>query len=267
MDYDADAVAAQEHQSWQRSADLYIENMAPMTATSGQVPILAEAGRIDGHSAILELGCGTGDVAVQLADFGGRVVGTDFAENMIKIAAERFPQLEFCVADAENVPYEDDEFDVVVSNYTAHHFARPQTVFVEANRVLKPGGRLVVIMPIQAEQKCFGAVFASAREEIPPEDVPGGPLLDVSDPREVGDMIEAAGFTAVVADKRVKPTRLDAIDLLLKTGWTILGLDDFPQDVQERIRANTIKRAAPYKQPDGSYDFPDVIIVASGEKA
>jgi len=266
MDYDADAVAAQEHQSWQRSADLYIENIAPMTATSGQVPILREVGRIDEHSAILELGCGTGDIAVQLAGIGGRVVGTDFSENMIKIAAERFGHIEFSVADAEQVPYGDAEFDVVVSNYTAHHFARPQAVFAEARRVLKAGGRLVVIMPVQAEQKCFGAIFASAREEIPPEDVPGGPLLDVGDPDDVGALIKAAGFASVAAEKRIKPTQLERIDLLLKTGWVLLGLDDQPQDVQDRIRENTIKRAAPYKQPDGTYDFPDVVIVASGVK-
>lgn len=56
MSYDPEAVAAQEHESWQRSADLYIENTAPMTAASGQVPILCEIGHIDRGSDVLELG-------------------------------------------------------------------------------------------------------------------------------------------------------------------------------------------------------------------
>jgi SAM-dependent methyltransferase len=266
MSYDPDAVAAQEYESWQRSADFYIDNMAPMTATSGQIPILCEIGHIDQKSELLELGCGTGDVCTQLAEVTGRVVGTDFSENMIAIATKRFPHIEFKVADAEEVPYGEDEFDVVVCNYTAHHFARPEVVFGEALRVLKPGGRLAVVMPVQSEQKSFGAFFASATEELPPEDVPGGPLLNVSDPAVVSSMMEVSGFTGVVAEKRVKPTQLENIDLLLNTGWSIFGLDDQPQDIQDRIRTKTIERAEPYKQQDGSYDFPDVIIVASGVK-
>jgi len=266
MNYDPDAVAAQEHQTWQRSADQYIENMAPMTANSGQVPILQEVGGISRDSNILELGCGTGDVAVQLAALGSRVAGIDFSENMIEIASGRFPVIEFKVADAEAVPYEDGEFDLVVSCYTAHHFARPQKVFEEARRVLLPGGRLAVIMPVQSEQKCFGSFFESVREEVPPEEVPGGPLLDVSDPNEVGALMRAAGFTDVTAEKRVKPVQLDSIDLLLRSGWALFGLDDQPEDIQDRIRSKTIERAAPYIQQDGSYDFPDVVIVARGVK-
>ncbi|MDA1074013.1 MAG: class I SAM-dependent methyltransferase [Proteobacteria bacterium] len=266
MDYDPNAVAEQEYKSWQRSADKYIKNIAPMTATSGQVPILCEIGLIDGNSHVLEIGCGTGDVCIQLSEIAMRVVGTDFAENMIHIATDRFPKLEFKVANAEDVPYDDNEFDVVVCNYTAHHFARPLVVFEEARRVLKPGGRLAIIMPIQSEQKCFGSFFASASEELPPEDVPGGTLLYVDDPAVVGLMVKESGFTNIVSEKRIKPIKLEHIDLLLKTGWSIFGLDDQPQDVQNRIRTKTIQRAEPYKQADGSYDFPDVVIVVSGTK-
>ena len=77
---------------------------------------------------------------------------------------------------------------------------------------------MTIVMPVQSEQKCFGAFFASVTDELPPEDVPGGPLLSVSDPAVVGSMLEASGFTGVVAAKRVKPIRLENIDLLLKAG-------------------------------------------------
>lgn len=263
MSHDPEIVAAQEHETWQRSAIDYAENIAPLTAHSGQVPLLKELGRIDGRSAILELGCGTGDVSAQLAKLGSRVAGIDFSENMVEIASTRFPTLEFEVADAESLPFGDHEFDVVASCYTAHHFARPDRVFAEARRVLKAGGRVAVVMPIQSEQKSFGAFMESVLEEIPPEDVPGGPLLHVSDPDVVADLLANAGFSQVLAEKRLKPTRLDRIEPLLRAGWSIMALSDQPEDVQERIRSKTIERASKFKVEDGSFDFPDSIIVAS----
>ena len=264
MNHDPDSVAAQEHQTWQRSANEYAESIAPFTAHSGQIPILAEIGRIEEGNAILELGSGAGDIVAQLAELGRRAVGIDFSENMVRVASERFPSLEFEVADAESLPFAEGEFDVVVSCYTAHHFARPERVFGEARRVLGDGGRVAVVMPIQSEQRSFGAFFESAREEIPPEDVPGGPLLDVIDPDEVGRVLGAAGFSEVVAEKRVKPTQLESIEVLLRAGWSFMGLADHPRDVQDRVRAKTLERAAGFRRQDGSYDFPDTVIIASG---
>jgi SAM-dependent methyltransferase len=266
VSHDPDAVAAQEHQVWQRAADDYAEILAPFTAHSGQIPLLEELGRIDKRSAILELGCGAGDVAVQLARLGSRMVGVDFSENMVEIASTRFPGLEFEVADAEALPFGDGEFDVVASCYTAHHFARPDRVFGEARRVLKAGGRVAVVMPIQSEQKSFGAFFESAREEIAPEDVPGGPLLDVSAPDAVAQLLSGAGYSEVFVEKRVKPTRLDSVERVLRAGWSFMALDDHPEEVQERIRSKTIERAAQFKLSDGSFEFPDTVIVASAVK-
>ena len=266
MASDPHAVAAQEHQTWQSAASNYADNISPFTALSGQVSILQEIGRIDKSDVVLELGCGPGDVAIQLAAVADEVFGIDFSVNMIEIASKRFPELTFEVADAEKVPFADDSFDVVVSNYTAHHFARPQTVFEEAKRVLRPGGRLAVVMPIQSEQFSFSAVMSAIFEEIPAEESPGGPLLNATTPEELTDYIRAAGFNEVTGEKRLKPLHLDSAEPLVAVGWDFMGLHDRPQDMQDRIRARTLENAEQYKQEDGIFLFPDKVLVGYGIK-
>jgi ubiquinone/menaquinone biosynthesis C-methylase UbiE len=68
-------------------------------------------------------------------------VAVDFAPEMIRVARERFPAVNFVEANCEKVPFDDKSFDAVVSCFGALHFERPDKVFGEALRILKPGGR------------------------------------------------------------------------------------------------------------------------------
>ena len=97
---------------------------------------------------ILEIGCGDGDLAVTLAELGGRVAAIDASEPMIAAArqraAEHHVRVDFRVGRAQRVPFDDNSFDIVVA-VTILCFVRDATpVFQEIARVLKPGGRLVI---------------------------------------------------------------------------------------------------------------------------
>jgi len=264
MSDDLDSVAAHEHATWEGAAATYADNMSPLTAFAGQIPLLVELARISSTDSILELGCGPGDVSNQLAKFADRVVGIDFSDNMIQIAKSRFVDIEFQTADAEQQPFPDNSFDVVVSNYTAHHFARPLQVFEEARRVLKPNGRVVVVMPIQREQVSFASVMTAIFEEISPEEAPGGPLMDAEHPESLMDVLINAGFKNVSASKQEKPLALPTIEPVIAVGWDFMALHDKPQDLQDRIRTRTKQNAKQYQQSDGGYLFPDKVLVASG---
>ena len=251
MSNNSDAISAHEHATWQGAAETYAENMSPFTAFAGQIPLLINVGDISSKDTVLELGCGPGDVSYQLAKFADRVVGIDFSEKMINIARSRFADIEFQTTDAEQLPFSDNSFDVVVSNYTAHHFARPQRVFEEAKRVLKANGRLVVVMPIQREQVSFASVMSAIFEEISPDEAPGGPLMDAESPEVSGS-------------KQEKPLTLASIDPVLAVGWDFMALHEKPQALQDRIRERTRENAQQYQQPDGGYLFPDKVLVAVG---
>lgn len=103
---------------------------------------------------VLDLGCGTGVLTRMIADrldagAGGECVGIDAAANMIKVARKRRQSktCRFETAAAEELPYQDESFDAVVSSLFFHHVPLDLKgkALIEAFRVLRPGGRLVIV--------------------------------------------------------------------------------------------------------------------------
>jgi SAM-dependent methyltransferase len=89
------------------------------------------------------VGCGPGTITVEFADVlaPGRVVGVDASAEVIA-TAQKFerPNLEFIVANAYSLPFEDDSFDIAHAHQTLQHVADPVAALRELHRVVKPGG-------------------------------------------------------------------------------------------------------------------------------
>lgn len=114
---------------------------------------LIEFLKLDASHRILDIGCGTGFVTKSIADrltaeTGGCATGIDAAAKMIEGAIKKrgSDTCRFETAAAENLPFEDESFDSVVSTLFFHHVPLDlkKKAMSEAFRVLKPGGRLVI---------------------------------------------------------------------------------------------------------------------------
>ncbi|HEY4455795.1 MAG TPA: methyltransferase domain-containing protein [Pseudonocardiaceae bacterium] len=100
-------------------------------------------------SAILDVGCGTGSLLRQAAErfpYATRT-GVDPAERMIAVATEADPSARLIVAPAERLPFNDNEFDLVVSTNSFHNWPDHRAGITEIGRVLRPGGTLVLVDP------------------------------------------------------------------------------------------------------------------------
>jgi demethylmenaquinone methyltransferase / 2-methoxy-6-polyprenyl-1,4-benzoquinol methylase len=93
---------------------------------------------------ILDIAAGTGTSSASLARTGATVVAVDFSPGMIAEGRQRHPQIEFVEADAERLPFGDDEFDAVTISFGLRNVEHPEVALAEMYRVMKPGGRLVV---------------------------------------------------------------------------------------------------------------------------
>ena len=93
---------------------------------------------------ILDIAAGTGTSSVALGKTGAEVVAVDFSPGMVAEGRRKHPELEFIEADAEHLPFGDNEFDVVTISFGLRNINDPRAALAEMYRVLKPGGRLVI---------------------------------------------------------------------------------------------------------------------------
>jgi SAM-dependent methyltransferase len=134
---------------------------------------------ISPRAAVLDVACGTGNLAIPAARAGAKVIGIDIAPNLLEQARQRaFTEnlkATFDEGDAEQLPYADGQFDVVMTMFGAMFAPRPESVADELMRVCRSGGTIAMAnwMPDGFVAKTFAI---GARFVPPPDGIPS-PLL------------------------------------------------------------------------------------------
>jgi len=113
---------------------------------------LVRMANVRADESALDLCCGTGDIAFSLAKHGARVVGLDFSEPMLKVAQSRSDREQaaadnprFISGDAQSTSFADASFDIVTVGYGLRNLASLELGLREMIRVLKPGGRVIIL--------------------------------------------------------------------------------------------------------------------------
>jgi demethylmenaquinone methyltransferase / 2-methoxy-6-polyprenyl-1,4-benzoquinol methylase len=105
----------------------------------------ADLARVGPGSQALDVGTGTGDLAIELASRGAAVTGLDFAPAMLEVARRKAPEIAFERGDALALPHGDGEFDAVTVGFGARNFSDLDRGLREMARVTRAGGRVVVL--------------------------------------------------------------------------------------------------------------------------
>jgi ubiquinone/menaquinone biosynthesis C-methylase UbiE len=235
-------------------------------------PTLVAACGIGPGDHVLDVAAGSGNVAIPAAAAGAHVIATDLTPELIERgradAAELAVALEWEVADAEHLPFDDDMFDVVTScvgvMFAPHH----QQAADELVRVCRPGGRIGVIS--WTPSGFIGQLFATMKPFVPapPPGVQSPPLWgDVSHVRRLfGDGV--AELTASQQTLRVDgfPEPESFRDYFKANyGPTIAayrGIADQPERVAELDQA-LLDLAERNRQPDGSLGWEYLMVAAT----
>ncbi len=126
---------------------------------------------------LLDVGCGTGTFDAMLAGspLPARVVGLDYAEAMCRVAAEKArhagvaDRLRYVNADSQHLPFADASFDAITCSNSFHHYPDQPAVVRDMKRVLRPGGRLMIIDGFRDNiigHVCFDMIIGRVEKQV-----------------------------------------------------------------------------------------------------
>jgi demethylmenaquinone methyltransferase / 2-methoxy-6-polyprenyl-1,4-benzoquinol methylase len=166
-------------------------------------------------SDALDVACGTGDLAFELRRRigpDGRVVGSDFSEQMLEIARRKSGEeelpVEFGWADALDLPYGDASFDAVTIGFGARNLADLDKGIAEMARVLRPGGRLVILEITRPQREPLASFYSLWFDRLVPvigtiagdsdaySYLPNS-VRSFPEPRELAAKLDAAGLERI----------------------------------------------------------------------
>jgi ubiquinone/menaquinone biosynthesis C-methylase UbiE len=209
-----DPVKQQVVAHWDRRAAHFDEDFghsiripAERAAWDRILDLVMPAGRI---LDALDVGCGTGFLALELAARGHRVIGVDLAPTMLGLARQKAAALGLAVrsrfeaADAENLPFAAGSFDLVISRHLLWTLPHPEAAIDDWIRVLRPdGGRLAVIDGAQCTSDAALTTPLRDNARLSPEYAAVGAELPFYGGRrreEIEAALRAHGLTGVASD-------------------------------------------------------------------
>ena len=137
--------------SFSRAAPRY-DSVAHVQRQVGDAMLAVLAGSAQPVETALDIGCGTGTLTIKLAPFARHITALDIAPGMLSVAKQNDRQgviSEFVCADAEQLPFSAEQFDLVFSSFALQWCDELAQVLADVYRLLKPGGRFLFSIPVE----------------------------------------------------------------------------------------------------------------------
>lgn len=169
-----DFTKQQVQEQFAKNADKYVAS--PLHASGEDLSYLVACSGTDRVRSVLDIATGGGHVANALAPLSGRVTAFDLTEQILAsaqkfIAGNGHANVDFVRGDAEAMPFADGTFDLAACRIAAHHFPRVADFVQETHRVLKPGGRFLLIDNVAPEDDELDAFYNELEKQRDPSHV------------------------------------------------------------------------------------------------
>ena len=189
-----------EFDGWQRVANQYIDVWSNLTKQF--IDPLLNAAKVKKNMRVLDVACGPGIVSEKILARNAKPVSIDFSPEMIKLAKQYYPQIEFHEGDAQQLLFEDATFDCVVMNFGMLHLPQPLQAMKEASRVLRKNGMFGFTI-WSSSNSPTSKIMNEAKEKFADMNVsmPAAPPYDYfENPGNCSDFLGRAGFNPETLD-------------------------------------------------------------------
>ena len=213
-----------------------------------------ERTRVGSETRYLDVGCGAGMAAQIAASRGANVTGVDAADPLLEIARSRTPEASFQRCDIEELPFEDQTFNVVTGFNSLQYAGNAVVALEEARRVTQADG-FVAIVTWGDPKGMEAATLVEALGPLMPPRPPGAPgPFALSDEAELRQFAASASLKPVEVFDTASPfiyaDEATAIHGLSSAGVAVRAIENTSEHVVTDAFAKAI---APFRQPDGSY--------------
>lgn len=227
---------------------------------------------------VLDVSTGTGEPGLTAATHAAQVMATDVAEDMVEIArknaqARGLGNFKAEVADAESLPFSDDEFDAIVCRLGVMYFANPTGGVKEMTRVLKPGRKMALAAWSEPTKNPWATTAAGVINKLlnlpaPSPDAPS--VFRCSRPELLSELLEQAGLKEISQVEVSGEGIYDSPEHYWEFVTDVVApvatpLNNADEAMREQAKQAVIEATKPY-QKDGKVIFPWACWVASGRK-
>ena len=259
---------------WDRAAHDY-ERAWRDQLEPAQTRMLALAGIRPGDH-VLDIACGTGLVTFRAAEMTGpkgRLVGVDISNEMVERARRRAAELNtanvsFERSDAEDLPIEDDSFDVVLSALGLMYVPDPTLAVAEMHRTLKPGGTAAAAVWGRRENCGWAAIFSIVDLRVKTEVCPL--FFQLGTGESLKGTLERAGFEPMAMERMNTILRYSSSEEALAAafvgGPVALAYSRFDPATRDEAHAEYLESISGFRDADGRYAIPGEFVAVSGKK-
>jgi SAM-dependent methyltransferase len=231
--------------------------------------IVADAAALDAGTGVLDVGCGTGaltEVVVGRVGAGGTVTAVDASPQMLAVARRKALPVRWVEGRAEALPFDDGQFDAVVSQFAMMFFDDRAQALREMRRVLRPRGSLTVAVCDAVDRSPGYARVAWLLQRLFGGDVAAAFLVPfaLGDRTALSALCRKSGWLRAEVTGRTAKVRFASIDALVSAEhacmWTLGGLLDEAQF--GRLRAEAHQELRPWTDSGGGvvFDLPMLLI-------
>lgn len=258
----------QNRAQWGRVAPTYAEGFEALTSAATEATL--DAGGVGRGTYMLDVGTGPGTLIGPALSRGASVTAVDLADEMVSEVRQRFPAIEARVAKASDLPFDTESFDAVTLGFCLHHMAEPAGALAEAQRVLRPGGRVAFTVWGELERlEAFGVAFAALESlGLGSDDAPPEPPLPLGRPLvEYEAALEQAAFVQPSARTLEIGWRVRGGGAIIDGFERFLGLAPILSDEQRIAFATAVEEAVTSRAAtDGTTYLPNPAILATARK-